>query len=153
MFLSKHASARFILDIYRIESLAFRTSLCTMYPKEIKELINIQNQKNGLRGFLLSGIVPDISLAHWSTLHLLNSNNNPEYKNMYIHKLVIRYINENIILIIDYKTLQAVLFYVTHLLPQPAQKSHQELQLFPGHYFGTFLPAPLAIFHNVRKLN
>ena len=122
MFLSKHASARFILDIYRIESLAFRTSLCTMYPKEIKELINIQNQKNGLRGFLLSGIV-------------------------------IRYINKNIILIIDSKTLQAVLFYVTHLLPQPTQKSHQELQLFPGHYFGTFFPAPLAIFHNVRKLN
>ena len=121
MFLSKHASARFILDIYRIESLAFRTSLCTMYPKEIKELINIQNQKNGLRGFLLSGIV-------------------------------IRYINKNIILIIDSKTLQAVLFYVTHLLPQPTQKSHQELQLFPGHYFGTFFPAPLAIFHNVRKL-
>ena len=74
---------------------------------------------------------------------------------MVIHKLVlyiIRYINKNIILIIDSKTLQAVLFYVTHLLPQPAQKSHQELQLFPGHYFGTFLPAPLAIFHNVRKL-
>ena len=57
MFLSKHASARFILDIYQIESLAFRTSLCTMYPKEIKELINIQNQKKGLKGFLLSVIV------------------------------------------------------------------------------------------------
>ena len=64
MFLSKHASAGFILDIYQIKSKAFRTSLCTMYPKEIKELINIQNQKNGLRGFLLSGIVPDMPQAH-----------------------------------------------------------------------------------------
>ena len=60
MFLSKHASARFILDIYQIESVAFRTSLCTMYPKEIKELINVQNQKKVLRGFLLSDIAPDI---------------------------------------------------------------------------------------------
>ena len=57
MFLSKHASAHLFLDIYQIESLAFRTSLCTMYPKVIKDLINIKNQCLGLRGFLLSSIV------------------------------------------------------------------------------------------------
>ena len=80
MFLSKHASAHFILDIYQIESLAFRTSLCIMYPKVIKDLINIKNQSLGLRGFLLIR-----------------------------QRIRIRYLNKSTVLIIISKTLQAVL--------------------------------------------